>query len=92
MPNEVQYGSCKSAKPKSGKNRSYLLAALLAVVAVGWVASGALNDDAPVVEKTVADRNAQETAAIRVRIKELSAVDHPRVLIVTGRTNAIKDA
>jgi membrane fusion protein, multidrug efflux system len=92
MPNEVQSGSGKSAKPKSGKNRSYLLAALLAVVAVGWVASGALNDDAPVVEKTVADRNAQETAAIRVRIKELSAVDHPRVLIVTGRTNAIKDA
>ncbi|MEX2311426.1 MAG: efflux RND transporter periplasmic adaptor subunit [Rhodospirillales bacterium] len=68
------------------------MAALLALAAVVWVASGALNSEAPVAEKTVADRNAQETAEIRVRTKELSAVDHPRVLVVTGRTNAIKDA
>lgn len=76
----------------SGMKRSFLLAVVLAVVAVGWIASGMLGDNAPAPQETVAERNAHEPDAIKVRVQDFTAVDHPRTLIVTGRTNAIKDA
>jgi multidrug efflux system membrane fusion protein len=77
---------------KPGMKRSILLAALLALAAIVWVASGALDDSAPVEKQTVAARHAGDGAVISVGVQELTAVDHPRTLIVTGRTNAIKDA
>ncbi|MGJ3259598.1 MAG: efflux RND transporter periplasmic adaptor subunit [Rhodospirillales bacterium] len=78
------------AKPRM--KQSFILAAILAVAAVLWVASGMIGDKPPVDQETVAERNAQETETIRVQVRDFSAVDHPRTLIVTGRTNAIKDA
>jgi len=77
---------------KSHMKRSYILAALLALAAVVWIASGALDDSAPLEQETVAARNAGEAAPVKVRVMDIAAVDHPRTLIVTGRTNAIKDA
>lgn len=78
------------AKPRM--KRSFVLAAVLAVLAVLWVASGMIGDEPPADQETVAERNAQETETITVQVRDFTAVDHPRTLIVTGRTNAIKDA
>jgi len=77
---------------KSHTKRSLILAALLALAAVAWIASGALEDSAPAEQETVAARNAGEAAPVKVQVMDIAAVDHPRTLIVTGRTNAIKDA
>jgi len=77
---------------KSHTKRSFILAALLALAAVAWIASGALEDSAPAEQETVAARNAGEAAPIKVQVMDIAAIDHPRTLIVTGRTNAIKDA
>jgi len=71
---------------------SYVLAFLLALGTVVWISSGVIGEKAPTPKKTVAERNSQDSSLIKVRIRQLSAVDHPRVLVVTGRTNAIKDA
>ncbi|MBO6520134.1 MAG: efflux RND transporter periplasmic adaptor subunit [Rhodospirillales bacterium] len=76
----------------SGMKRSFLLAVVLTVIAVAWIASGMLGENAEVAHETVAERNAHESETIRVRVADFTAVDHPRTLIVTGRTNAIKDA
>jgi len=84
-PDEAVHG-------KSTMKRSVILAILLALAAVAWVASGAFEDNTTAPQQTVAARNAGDTAQIRVRVLSLAAVDHPRILIVTGRTNAIKDA
>ena len=82
------------AKPsrKTRLKSSYVLAVLLAVGAVAWVASGSFEDTAPAPHETVAQRNVGDDAAIRVRVQNITAVDHPRTIVVTGRTDAIKDA
>jgi len=80
----------KPAKPRMKK--SFVLALLLAIAAVLWIASGMIEGDGAPEQETVAERNAHEPEAIKVRVQDFTAVDHPRMLVVTGRTNAIKDA
>ncbi|MCK5777603.1 MAG: efflux RND transporter periplasmic adaptor subunit [Rhodospirillales bacterium] len=80
----------KPSKPRV--KRSIVLAVLLAVAAVLWIASGMFDGDSTPEQETVAERNAHEPEAIKVRVHDFTAVDHPRMLVVTGRTNAIKDA
>ena len=80
----------KPSKPRV--KRSIVLAVLLAVAAVLWIASGMFDGDSAPEQETVAERNAHEPEAIKVRVHDFTAVDHPRMLVVTGRTNAIKDA
>lgn len=82
----------KDQQASSGRKKSYILAALLAIAAVLWIASGVFEDAPPEEQKTVATRNAGDDAPVRVRVQNLTSVEHPRTLIVTGRTNAIKDA
>lgn len=82
----------KDQQAIAGKKKSYFLAALLAIAAVLWIASGVFEDASVEEQKTVATRNAGDDAPVRVRVQNLSSVEHPRTLIVTGRTNAIKDA
>lgn len=71
---------------------SYLLAVLLALATVVWIASGVIVEKPPVPQKTVAERNVQDTSVIQVRVMELSAVDHPRLLMIAGRTDVVNDA
>ena len=80
----------KPSQPRM--KRSIVLAVLLAVGAVLWIASGMIGDDGAPEQETVAERNAHEPEAIKVQVRDFTAVDHPRMLVVTGRTNAIKDA
>lgn len=80
----------KPVKPRM--KRSIVLAVLLAVGAVLWIASGMLDGGGAPEQETVAERNAHEPEAIKVQVRDFTAVDHPRMLVVTGRTNAIKDA
>ena len=69
-----------------------MLAAVLACAAVIWVGSGVVS------EQDVAETNVSKTAdpnekpIVNVRIAELEAIERPLSVIVTGRTNAIKDA
>lgn len=74
--------------------KSYVLAALLACLAIIWVGSGVISEpDAP--EAATADGAAspeKKKPLVNVRISELEAIERPISLVVTGRTNAIKDA
>lgn len=72
-------------------NRSYLLAGLLALGAVAWIVSGMVGDEAEPVDGSAA-KPAAATAQVKVRIVDLQAVERPRYIVVTGRTNAINDA
>ncbi len=77
---------------KKGIKGSYLLALMLALATVVWIASGVVGEKPSAPHKTAAERNVQDANVIKVRIRELNAVDHPRVLMVAGRTDAVNDA
>lgn len=74
--------------------KSYLLAALLAVAAIIWVGSGVISEpDAPETAVEEGDAVAEKKKPlVNVRIAELEATERPISIVVTGRTNAIKDA
>lgn len=72
-------------------NRSYVLAGLLALGAVTWIVSGMIGDDAAPVTESAA-KPAAATAPVKVRVVDLKAIERPRFIVVTGRTNAINDA
>ena len=72
-------------------NRSYLIAALLAVGVTAWVASGSLGEDRrePEVTKPPVDLDAlRETT--RVRVAESSAAPRLIELSLTGHTEAVR--
>ncbi len=72
-------------------NRSYLIAALLALAAVAWVASGSLgeNPSTPEVSKPPVDVDAlRETT--RVRVRESTAAPRLIELSLTGHTEAVR--
>lgn len=71
---------------------SYLLAALLAIGVTAWVASGALTESPPAPMHTAGERAGGPSKPVQVRVAELNASERPRHVVVTGRTNAIKDA
>lgn len=72
-------------------NRSYVLAGLLALGAVGWIVSGMVGDETEAVDARAA-KPAAAMAQVKVRVVDLQAVERPRYIVVTGRTDAINDA
>lgn len=72
--------------------KSYLLAAILACVAVVWVGSGMISDSADTEAAPSETTGPTEKPLVNVRIVELEAIERPLSVVVTGRTNAIKDA
>lgn len=78
---------------KPGMTRSYVLAALLALAAVLWIGSGMVGDNPPGGSQPARTAETQAgKAPIKVRVAALQAIERPRTVFVTGRTNAIKDA
>lgn len=70
-------------------NRSLLLAALLAVGAVVWIASGSLGDSEPETRNPPAPLEA-EALVPEVRVRLSRADDHLRELVVFGQTEAVR--
>lgn len=82
--------SATDAEPKRvRKSHSVLIAVLLAVGAAAWIMSGVVTEEAPSAPATSEKKAA---APLKVRVAAVASVDHPRRIVVTGRTNAIKDA
>lgn len=69
-----------------------MLAAVLACGAVVWVGSGMITDPEATEPVMSTAENTAEKPLVNVRISELEAIERPLSVIVTGRTNAIKDA
>ncbi len=76
--------------PKRRLKASHVIAVLLAVGAVLWIASGMIGEDKP--EVAAETGAAKPAGTVDVRVTELMAVDRPRHISVFGRTDAILDA
>ncbi|MEO5337447.1 MAG: efflux RND transporter periplasmic adaptor subunit [Magnetospirillum sp. WYHS-4] len=70
--------------------RSYVTAALMAVAAVGWIASGHLGGGSPANGKTHPEPGpeAAERPLATVRVRDLTAQERPGELLLFGRTEA----
>jgi len=80
-----------TSKP-AGAKRSIIYAAVLAVAAIVWIGSGLIGDTGAETEIVSASQANSTTELVNVRVIELSSEDRPRRIVVTGKTNAIKDA
>ena len=71
--------------------RSYLLAAVLAIAAVGWIASGQFADGGgqPVTRKPPADLSAADQVPL-VRVRSQAAETRQTEVILRGRTEALR--
>jgi membrane fusion protein, multidrug efflux system len=73
---------------------SYLIAAGVAVVVTGWIASGQMNGAKQVAQpaETVADKPTPDTATAlqAVRVRKLVAWDRINELVLFGRTEAVR--
>ena len=72
--------------------KSYVLAAVLAFGAVVWVGSGMFSGSGDPEVAALKSSDPIEKLLVNVRIAELQAIERPLSVIVTGRTDAIKDA
>jgi multidrug efflux system membrane fusion protein len=72
--------------------RSLIIAALLAVVAIGWIGSGFIDGQGQesAVRKPAADLSAEEAPA-SVRTRTLTATPHVSHLLIRGTTEASRD-
>jgi len=79
--------------------KSYILAAVIAVAATGWVLSGQFGTDTPVAESTVpaageavgnAASSRPELRLPAVRVQRSSAQEHEREVVARGRTEALR--
>ncbi len=77
---------------KASSRKSYVVAALLAVAATVWVASGAIDPEPLPETRTAAERQADTNEPVRVQVARFDAAERPRRIIVAGRTDAIESA
>lgn len=78
----------------TAENRSYYLAALIAVIALLWIGSGLVGQEDPKVDQreqsTQEQGQAQDEENFLVRTKAMQAETYTNIIDVTGRTQAFR--
>jgi multidrug efflux system membrane fusion protein len=69
-------------------NRSVAIAVVIAIAAGAWVVSGQFDRRDRPAQATVGQGSPTEEPPVAVRVRRISATEHPREIVVNGRTEA----
>lgn len=70
------------------KNKSIIIAAVLAIVAFVWILSGQFGSEEASVEGNETEQAEKKSDLMKVRVSELDAISRTETVNVTGRTEA----
>jgi len=70
------------------KNKSIIIAAVLAIVAFGWILSGQFGSEDSSNANTETDQSEPKLNHMKVRVAEIEAISHTETVKVKGRTEA----
>ena len=70
------------------RNKSTITAAVLALIAFGWILSGQFGSQETISAKTATDQNGLEPNLMKVRVTELEAILRAETVKITGRSEA----